>query len=291
MELEFWEKIKRLTLISIVSDDYLLETLVLKGGNAIDLIYKINSRASVDLDFSMTTDLDDLIEFESKLKKVFTETFIEENFIVFDLTIEEKPPTVSDDMKDFWGGYNIRFKIIEKEKFNNFNGDIDTIRRNAIVVGGRQQRIISIDLSKFEYCGNKVQKEIDGYKIYVYSPLMIVIEKLRSICQKMPKYLEQVKSSSSSARARDFYDIYKLINYFSIKLDSKESIELFNYIFNAKRVPLELLLDVSKFKNFHKPDFQVVRLTVKSDEELKDFDYYFDFVVKEVRKLKSFGNV
>ena len=35
MELEFWEKIKKLTLISIVSDDYLLDTLVLKGGNGL----------------------------------------------------------------------------------------------------------------------------------------------------------------------------------------------------------------------------------------------------------------
>ncbi|MGA3084518.1 MAG: nucleotidyl transferase AbiEii/AbiGii toxin family protein [Thermodesulfobacteriota bacterium] len=56
MDLNFLTKIKQLTIIALFSDDFLMERLVLKGGNAIDLIYKISSRASIDLDFSIALD-------------------------------------------------------------------------------------------------------------------------------------------------------------------------------------------------------------------------------------------
>ena len=35
------EQIKKLAIISVFSDDTLMNTLVLKGGNALDIIYKI----------------------------------------------------------------------------------------------------------------------------------------------------------------------------------------------------------------------------------------------------------
>ena len=43
------EEIKRLALIAMFSDDDLMQTLVLKGGNAMDLIYNVGHRASRDL--------------------------------------------------------------------------------------------------------------------------------------------------------------------------------------------------------------------------------------------------
>jgi predicted nucleotidyltransferase component of viral defense system len=56
MDLELLERLKKLTIIAMVSDDYLMEKLVLKGGNALDLFYGISPRASLDLDFSMPDD-------------------------------------------------------------------------------------------------------------------------------------------------------------------------------------------------------------------------------------------
>ena len=47
------ERIKKLSIIAMFSDDYLMDILVLKGGNAIDIIYGIASRASLDLDLSL----------------------------------------------------------------------------------------------------------------------------------------------------------------------------------------------------------------------------------------------
>ncbi len=50
------ERIKRLVVIAMFSDDQLMEYLVLKGGNAVDLVYKLSSRASMDIDLSMSED-------------------------------------------------------------------------------------------------------------------------------------------------------------------------------------------------------------------------------------------
>ncbi len=52
------DRIKRLIIAALVSDDELVGTLVLKGGNALSLARKLESRASFDLDFSMEGEFD-----------------------------------------------------------------------------------------------------------------------------------------------------------------------------------------------------------------------------------------
>lgn len=51
-EFEFREKVKRLAIIALFSDDELLEKLVLKGGNLLDVVFKVSARASLDVDLS-----------------------------------------------------------------------------------------------------------------------------------------------------------------------------------------------------------------------------------------------
>lgn len=50
------DTVKMLTLRALVSDEELMYGLVLKGGNALELAYKITDRASKDVDFSMSGD-------------------------------------------------------------------------------------------------------------------------------------------------------------------------------------------------------------------------------------------
>ncbi|MBL7119885.1 MAG: nucleotidyl transferase AbiEii/AbiGii toxin family protein [Dehalococcoidia bacterium] len=50
MDLDLLERVKRFAIVSVVSNDELMEQLVLKGGNAIDLIYGISDRGSIDID-------------------------------------------------------------------------------------------------------------------------------------------------------------------------------------------------------------------------------------------------
>ena len=49
--LEFLEHIKRLTIIAMFSDGDLMERLVLKGGNLLDIVHRVSTRASIDADF------------------------------------------------------------------------------------------------------------------------------------------------------------------------------------------------------------------------------------------------
>ena len=44
---------------------------------------------------------------------------------------------------------------------------------------GKAHGVFTIDLSKYEYVAGKVEIELDDYAIFVYSPTMIAIEKLR----------------------------------------------------------------------------------------------------------------
>ncbi len=58
-------------------------------------------------------------------------------------------------------------------------------------------------------------------------------------------------------------------------------------IFEAKKVPLELLLNIKDEADFHRLDFQAVMATVATDIELHEFDYYFNYVVKLAESLKT----
>src|SRR5437868_7968263 len=86
---------------AVASDDLLAGRLVLKGGNALQLIYGIGSRASVDLDFSIAEDIDpDLLR--ASLGRVLMERFEAAGFVVFDFACEPRP---SDSAAKVWGGY------------------------------------------------------------------------------------------------------------------------------------------------------------------------------------------
>lgn len=181
-----------------------------------------------------------------------------------------------------WGGYELKFKLIDKAKYEALGGDPESLRRNALVVGPEQQRKFSVDMSRHEYCVGKVERELDDYTIYVYSPEMIVIEKLRAICQQMSEY---ERASHRSARARDFYDIYKVITAIGLNITQPESIEVMEHIFAAKEVPLGLLAKVRDYREFHRPDWPAVVASVP--ERLEEFDFYFDFVIERIAGLEA----
>lgn len=63
-----FEEVRKLIITALFSDDVLFEQIVLKGGNAISLVYGISGRVSLDLDFSLEEDWDDLGEIQDQLK-------------------------------------------------------------------------------------------------------------------------------------------------------------------------------------------------------------------------------
>ncbi len=211
MDLEELRRIKERAIIALFSDDRLMDRLVLKGGNAIDIIYKLSGRASMDIDLSIKGELDiysDIDEHEDKIKNLLENAFREINYHAFDISLKPRPSRVNPKVSPLWGGYRIEFKLIDMNKYNKLKSDHEALRRDSFVIGDNQQRVFKIDISKFEFCERKDKYDLDGYTIYVYEPVLLVIEKLRAICQQMPEYSEIIGVKTQRARARDFFDIY-----------------------------------------------------------------------------------
>ena len=287
--LEFLEHIKKLVIIAMFSDDDLMERLVLKGGNLLDIVYRISTRASVDVDFSIEGEFDELETFSRRIENALGRTFAEAGYEAFDIRIREVPSPLSDEMRDFWGGYRIEFKIIERERYEQLKDDIDALRRQAAGVGRGGSTKFSVQISKHEYCRPKQPQQFEGYTVYVYSPEMTVSEKLRAICQQMPEYVATVKSHPS-ARARDFVDIHTIGENFAIDFRDEDFQQIVREMFAIKRVPLNLIRAIKDFRDYHRQDFAAVEATIKPDVQLEDFDFYFDYVVGKCRELKTLWN-
>ncbi|MGA2569901.1 MAG: nucleotidyl transferase AbiEii/AbiGii toxin family protein [Terracidiphilus sp.] len=275
-------EIRRLAITAVFSDDLLFEKVVLKGGNALSLAHRLSKRTSLDLDFSIEGDFENVDEIRVRLRRALENRFSSAGLVTFDFKFEPKPSTVPEGQDPRWGGYVALFKVSEKRKYDELRGDPDALRRDSLVVGPAQQRVFTIDLSKYEYVAGKVELELDDYAIYAYSPSMIAIEKLRAICQQMPDYSLR---RYPAARARDFYDIHLIAVITGMEFSSPGNLELTRQIFAAKEVPLEFLDRIKDQREFHRPDWDSVKAS--SSEEVEDFDYYFDFVIKRVESMKA----
>lgn len=109
-------EIRRLTIIALFSDDQLVDQLVLKGGNALSLIYGVSPRTSLDLDFSLEGDFPNLEEARQRLFRALRDRFDSAGYVVFDERLEPKPRLEGEDERPWWGGYELKFKLVEKEK-------------------------------------------------------------------------------------------------------------------------------------------------------------------------------
>ncbi len=287
MDLKLLETIKTTAIQALVSDDTLVNKLILKGGNALDLIHKVAERASFDLDFSIEDSFDEsqLPELRNKVDKLLTSAFRQQGYHVFNITLRKRPNIIKPELDSFWGGYKIEFKLISLDRFEELKSDPDRVRREALPVGHRNSTKFRIEISRFEYCPLVEKCDVGGYMVKVYSPVLIAIEKLRAICQQMKEYGKIVSSSTMSPRARDFFDIYTIVKTCKVNLLSQTNRELLAAVFKAKRVPLTFLTNLRNYRDFHSEDFVAVKDTVRPSVELRDFDFYFDFVADICDKL------
>jgi len=290
LDLDKLEQIKRIAIIALFSDDDLMDSLVLKGGNALDIIYGIAQRSSLDLDFSIDKDFNksEISLIQDKFQKVLKETFKAKGYEAFDIHFIEVPDHINSTAPDFWGGYLIIFKIIESAKYESLRLNLHALRVNALEVGLNHERVFKISISKFEYCVPKKAVDLDDYTIYVYTPEMIVFEKLRAICQQMPEY---TPNSTKTARARDFFDIYAVMEHFEIDFTLLDNVSLLKNIFEAKKVALSLIGEINRYREYHRPDYISVEATVKPSIKLKTFDFYFDYVIDKCKCLQSLWEI
>lgn len=280
------DAIRRIAITAVFSDDYFFDRVVLKGGNALALALGISGRTSLDLDFSIENDFEDVAEAGGRLQTALERRFATVGLVVFDFSFGARPFTPREEAK-WWGGYVAEFKLMAEARFEQIGHDRQARARESLEIGPAHQRKFTIELSKFEYTRGKLSREIDDFDIYVYAPEMIAIEKLRAICQQMPGY---PPNRTPAARARDFFDIHLIVTQTGTDLSSPENKELLPHIFAAKEVPLALLQSIAEQREFHRPDWDSVRASL-AQEDLNSFDFYFDFVLQQVASMQPFGDV
>jgi hypothetical protein len=263
------------------SDDVLFEKVVLKGGNALDIVHGLGGRGSLDVDLSIEEDFDDVDDAKDRMFRALRDRFDSAGYVVFDFGFGKKPPEPWAENPE-WGGYFAEFKIIEKTTHERLASDTDSLRRNALLIGPGNKRKFRIEISKHEYCTGKQKVELDAYTIYVYSLPMIAAEKLRAICQQMKEYSLRLHPTP---RARDFFDIHAILTRAKVDLRRPENLELIQQMFAVKTVPLELLSRIGEYRVFHEIDWPSVVDSVPGG--VRDFDYYFDYVLSKVKELES----
>jgi hypothetical protein len=71
----------------------------------------------------MDLDFVDVADARTRLFKGHHDRFDSMGFVVFDEHLEPKPQLKGADTKPWWGGYELRFKIIERQKYEALEGD------------------------------------------------------------------------------------------------------------------------------------------------------------------------
>lgn len=263
-----------------------MDVLILKGGNALDLIHGIAQRASFDLDFSIASCFEEecLPDIGNRIRRLLEMTYKAAGYHAYDITFCKRPSQLRPELEGWWGGYLIEFKLIQSDRHEELKADIDALRRNSLTVGERGSTKLCIEISCHECLTMIEERDVDGFLVRVYSPILIAIEKLRAICQHMKEYREEVLLASPSPRgapsprARDFFDIYTIVTVCGIDLLNDCNRRLIADVFAAKRVPLSHLRRLEDYREAHRDDFVAVKDTLKPGVEIRDFDFYFDFV-------------
>lgn len=277
-------EIRKLAIIALFADDDLMDRFVLKGGNAIDIAYGLDSRASTDVDVSMESDFEpwELDAIKQSISLSLTSIFQVEGYNVIDYKFNEKPKIKRRGSPDWWGGYKIEFKLLEQQHGHLVDTNPQKASTMAAVTGPQNTKTFSIDISKREYC-EKVEVKVDGYLVYVYTPKLLVFEKLRALCQQMEGY--KLRSSEKSPRTADFYDIYILSQTQNLDFSHMDRTTL-EKVFAAKEVPLALLKKIPDYRGFYEEGIEGLKSSLARDRlESFDFGVCFDFVLSVIAKI------
>ena len=271
-------------LVAIYSHDVLSEKMYLKGGQALRFVHGLKSRLSRDSDFSFPDKIKKENIFFGYLESAIKKEFLKNKLYVIDFKPTRKPKIKHTSSPDFWTGWAIEFKLITKEQLN-----LSKTRQfaSAIVPEGFLTNKIPIDISEMEYCGSFETIKIKSIGIKVYSKPLLVLEKLRAICQSHPDYKYR---NTHSNRARDFYDIEQIytqvLNEGKINDFFKELSKHIVKVFEAKDVPLSLInscLNNDEFLKSQEIGWQEVQSTVRGLNQ--KFSYYIQTIKSIVEKI------
>ena len=270
----------RLTVIkAIFSTPQLEEILTLKGGNAMTL-QGLTDRQSQDLDFSIQENIRLSIEQDGPLFfQSLQNEFKPLGYQVASFKFEEKPSKRTVRTPPYWGGYQIEFSILKEEVFLHLTeAQLKNINAYAESIEEGKKRI-QIDLSFDEYTEPRIKEKMGDIDIYLYSPLMIIYEKVRASCQQLSHYT----LGMNKKRARDLFDIYTILtNIKHVDLYdevlSPDNLYIIRKMFALKEVPIDLIPKIEEIKEELRQDYESkVIPQVPGNQSIPDFDYLFAF--------------
>ena len=277
--------LRRQLITAVTTDEELCSKLILKGGNALSLVHGVGNRASLDIDYSMETDVEDHDALRVRLVAALRGHLGPLGLVLFDEQFSLRPKQPGESAKSRWGGYCFEFKLIRTDRYEALAGDVGRSRRQALSVDGHGQasRRFRIEISKYEFVDDRMEKQVvDGHVCQVYTLDLMAAEKLRSLCQQMDGYEHR---QHPTPRARDFYDLHALLTEGAVELSEDHLHELVRAVFDAKSVPLGLLGSLDEYREFHRADWPAVLNAIPGDRP-REFDFYVDFLLSEVRKLQ-----
>lgn len=201
-----WEIIERDYILSwvltgVAANEKLQNELIFKGGTALKKCYFGNYRFSEDLDFTAKEGIirEDLLEEEIKRScKLATE--LAQKFSPLELKAERY--TEKEPHPGAQEAFNIRGKFPWHRQFL-VKAMIEITLDEPVKVEPIKKQIL-----------HGYEEKISG-EVYVYSLEEIIAEKMRAILQHLKKLEDRGWSRS---RARDYYDLWKILNCYSDKL-------------------------------------------------------------------------
>lgn len=229
-------------------NEILTRVLVFKGGTCLKKFYFEDYRFSEDLDFTLL----DVSASNDKISEEFESIF---------KFIKEQA--------------NLQLRILEN--YEHEDGGLYFFIGYAGPLGGKgANKKIKVNVTRsekleFETVNNKALKsytDIDDYKILCYSLEEILVEKMRSVMQRMI--------------ARDFYDIWYLLQ--------EESLDPNQYIGKFRNKCINKGLDTAKFKDKLAQRIPQYRgqwnFSLKDQiKDLPDFDQVEREVQRHIKKL------
>lgn len=268
-----------LELVGIFSDAYLSKHVFLKGGAALMFLEKIDARKSTDVDLSTPESISDHEKtFFQSVEKVMQRVFKGHDYDVIDFKHYRRPKE-GRNRPEWWSGWNCEFKLCAHE---HRKLSLESRRRRALIPEGTNSSKIEIQISEHEYCGHVHSRMIQGVKVNGYTRALLVVEKLRAICQQHPDYKFKVRRN----RVRDVIDIYHLTTDHQSDRFLKECKSELPKTFKAKEVDpafLDALFNNKEFVDNLRAGFPQVADTLTG--RAYPFDTYLEYLRAFIKKI------
>lgn len=266
------------SIIAIFKDHALSKEMVLKGGSAIRLLEHDHTRLSIDADFSIRGTIKDQTTYFASIENAISAEFAQLGFSVLDFVVTQRPKVLKVDMPEWWRGWLCEYKLLA-HKYAGLS--LEARRRHALIPEGASSPKIAIEISEREYCDSEQVQKIDGVLVHGYTRELLILEKLRAICQQNPDY----KYKSQKNRARDFYDIHRLSQKNMNDAFYGHCRKHLPHVFGAKEVSPLLLTALwdEAFLETQRVGFQQV--IASTTGRLLEFNVYVEFLRYLVGKI------